>query len=194
MLRRMSLVSLLALPLIAFTPPAAAQLNAFFSGNTTRACVQAAAGFDANLVLLGPAQITSTMIALQLFLNPDGTGSISESILNIGHNATGTGATPAVESTATCSLTYTFDAAASLVKTTSFTCDSTALNGPGAGQVTRVTDIHGEWLLLERGTKLVRVWTGPNVEHVTNLATAATAQRICHREGMFIFRGPAQGN
>ena len=194
MLNRASLVSVLAVPLIAFTPPASAQLNASFAGNTTRACVQAAAGFDANLVLLGPAQIRSTMLASQFFFNPDGTGSISQNILDINHALTGTGATPTIESTATCTFTYTFDAAASLIKTTSFTCDSVALNGPPAGQTTHVTGIHGEWLLLERGTKLVRVWTGPSVEHLTNVTTGGTSQRICHRDGIMIFRGPAQAN
>jgi hypothetical protein len=193
MLNRTSLVCVLAFFSVSFAPPAAAQLNAFFAGNTTRACVQAAAGFDANLVLLGPAQITSTMLARQVFFYPDGTGTVSENILNIAHNATTAGATPAVESTATCSFTYTFDTAASLVKTSS-TCDSVALNGPGTGQTTHVTDIQSEWLLLERGTKLVRVWTGPTVEHVQNVTTGGSSQRICHRDGIMVFRGPAQAN
>ena len=187
-------MALLALPLVVFTLPAAAQLNAFFAGDTTRVCVQSAAGFDANLALLGAAKINSAVVASQLFFYPDGTGSLSKSNLRIAHNATGAGATPAVEHTGTCSFTYTFDTAASKIKATAMTCDSVDLTGPETGQTTHTTDVHGEWVLLERGTKLVHVSTAPSVEHRQNLTTGETSQRICHRDGVFILRGPAQAN
>jgi hypothetical protein len=187
-------LALFALPLIAFAPPAAAQLNAFFAGDTTRVCVQSGAGFDANLALLGSAKINSAVVVSQLFFRPDGTGTISKSNLRIAHNATGTGATPAVEHTGTCSFTYTFDPAASKVKATGMICDSVDLTGPEAGQTTHTTDVHGEWVLLEGGTKLVHVSTAPSVEHRQNLTTGETSQRICHRDGVFVLRGPAQAN
>ena len=169
----------LALLLAVWAAPVAAQLNADFGGNTARVCVNSASGFDANLALRGPGNIASSMDAGLVTFNPDGTGTSSGSGLTIFYGASGSGATPAVEFDFTCSFTYTVSP--SRVISLSSSCLSTALNGPGAGQQTEITNLVTEYELVDQNTTLVGTETTPNVETLTNLTSGFVSQRICHR-------------
>ena len=192
MLSRTSLVAVLAFFSASFTPPAAAQINGVFVGDQTSVCVQSVAGFDANLALLGPANIGSSASVVQTFLYPDGTGQSTITNLGIGHAATTAGSTPATESVTTCPFTYTYDSSSGKVTSTFGTCTGMALTGPSAGQATQFTGNVSETLLVENGSKLERTRTKPTVEIFKNLVTGFTQQRICHRDGVFFFRGPAR--
>jgi hypothetical protein len=194
MLNRTSLVSVLAFFSVSFAPPAAAQLNGVYVGDQTSVCINSVAGFDANLALLGPGNINSSASVVQTFLYPDGTGQSTVTSLGVGHAATTAGSTPAVESVTNCPFTYTYDSSTGKVTSTFGTCTGMALTGPSAGQPTQFTGNVSETLLIENGTKLERTRTKPTVEIFKNLVTGFTQQRICHRDGVFFFRGPAQAN
>ena len=191
MLNRASFASVLALSTAVFMPPAVAQLNATFVGDQTGVCVSSTTGFDANLALKGPASIGSSMSAAVVSFYPDGTGVSMVRTLGIQHGATGPGATPATQSTATCPFTYTVDAYGN-VQSTFGTCSGLALSGPAAGQTSEISGTFSQYMLLEGGNKLVRVSTGPRVETFHNLVTGFTNQRICYRDGVFYLRNPAR--
>ena len=174
--------------------PAGAQLNAVFVGNVSLVCVSSTAGFDANLALLGPGFIGSSTSAGTLTFNPDGTGMLNNKTLNIGHAATGTGATPASQSQITCPFTYTYDSASGMIDASFGTCPGVTLTGPGAGQQTEVTGMAALYLLVEQGTTLVGVRTKPTVETFRNLTTGFTNQRICHRTGTRFLRSSGRGS
>lgn len=181
MLKRSSIVSSAAVFLAAWMAPAAAQLSAVFSGNVTAVCVTSTAGFDANLRALGPSFISSSVSAGTLTFNSDGTGTLANKILGIGHSATAPGSTPAVQSESTCPFTYLYDGSSFHV---SFgTCPGVTLTGPGAGQQAELTGLRAQYLLMDRGSTLVAVGMEPAVETFRNLTTGFTAQRICHRAG-----------
>jgi hypothetical protein len=191
MVKPTSIVASIALFLAGWMAPSAAQLNGVFVGNQSNVCVSSAMGFDANLALLGPASIVSSSLISVLTLRPDGTGTTAVRSLSVGHAATAAGATPATFGQSTCELAYTYDAASGVVEIAFAPCPGQSLSGPGAGQQSEQSGIVQKLLLVDGGTVLVSAGTRPTVETFRNLATGFTNQRICHRTGTRILRGPA---
>ena len=178
----------LVLAAAAWLPPASAQINATFVGNSMRYCVNSAGGFDSNLKLISGGNITSALDVRYLTLNADGTGNSHGKTLGIGNGATGTGASPVSQFDVNCTFTYAPDPSHGGIVISNLVCISTSIAGPP--QHTQINGGTRSARLLgdpDGDTVMLAVDTDPEVETLTNLATGAVTQRICHRDGMRFF-------
>lgn len=184
-MHRVSLFALVSLSSLFWLSQAQADdfnrlLRGDYAERMTRTCSRTAAGFGADLQLLGPAVSQTASTELTITYNGDGTSTAVGRVLNLTNGATATGNLPVSASEFTCTGTYQVDEDRSFTEVMS--CSGSVLAGASAGQTFSEADYRVSGQIGPHGAMLVVGNTDPQVESIT-LSASGTTSRICARTG-----------